>query len=62
VGLGFTQDPSRTVVEGRGVGGRQLKYLDHSDFVGQEPKAHHHTALSNVQPLLCHTCGHQKVQ
>lgn len=37
-------------------------HLDHGDLVGQEPIAHHHIALGDVQPLLCHTCGHQEVQ
>lgn len=38
------------------------EYLDHGDFIGQEPIAHYHVALWDVQPLLCHTRGHQKVQ
>lgn len=37
-------------------------YLDHGDLIGQEPIAHHHVALGDVQPLLCHTRGHQEVQ
>lgn len=37
-------------------------HLDHGDLVGQEPIAHNHIALGDVQSLFCHTRGHQEVQ
>ena len=44
------------------VGGTGFTHLDHGDLVGQEPVTYHHIALGDVQPLFCHTCGHQEVQ
>lgn len=39
-----------------------MGHLDHGDLVSQEPIAHDHIALGDVQSLFRHTRGHQEVQ